>query len=468
MSISTELQRIKTNISDSYTAAASKGATIPANQSGDNLATTIDSIVPAGVNPQNRTVYESGTFTYENTQTTYRCYSLPDYISTNDKVFVKEPVDVGSTIYDSILDSDTGNYIPNFTRIIGPVQIVLNSGDSIEIYSHWANRESANDITFNYNYDSLNSVTVNTDDIVCMRPTKSSINLSCLSIAPSAFYNDRVIETVVSNALSISTNAFSNCIHLSSVTLTDYEGASLTQNGDLINDQDGAYAFSYSPITYFSAPKLKIMSHGFLTLNDYSNMTVLNLPSFIGMTYGSAIGDSWAEAGSGNTSYEVLKRFNINIEDFECMGSGFGSILEQYIADVNNNITDTLTFNHLRYIGRAFTETSGVGRNLLDNITSFIVPNLQRISEDCNFDLPITTIDLPNIVTIDNNAFKTNTLTTINIGSTIDEIYSSAFNNLSNITINIDLPAPDAGDTSWKANAPWGASNAIVNWTGSL
>lgn len=44
MSIVSEINRIKTNISNAYTEAENKGATLPQNQNSDNLASTIQSI----------------------------------------------------------------------------------------------------------------------------------------------------------------------------------------------------------------------------------------------------------------------------------------------------------------------------------------------------------------------------------------------------------------------------------------
>ena len=44
MSISQEIQRIKTNIANAYTQANEKGATLPQSQNSANLASTIQSI----------------------------------------------------------------------------------------------------------------------------------------------------------------------------------------------------------------------------------------------------------------------------------------------------------------------------------------------------------------------------------------------------------------------------------------
>ena len=46
MTVSTELQRIKTAIDNAYNAAEAKGETIPEVESSENLATTISSITP--------------------------------------------------------------------------------------------------------------------------------------------------------------------------------------------------------------------------------------------------------------------------------------------------------------------------------------------------------------------------------------------------------------------------------------
>ena len=48
MSIASEIQRIKTNIANAYTAANGKGATLPVNQNSENLSNTIASIPSGG------------------------------------------------------------------------------------------------------------------------------------------------------------------------------------------------------------------------------------------------------------------------------------------------------------------------------------------------------------------------------------------------------------------------------------
>lgn len=52
MTIASEIQRIQTNIANAYTACSNKGATLPATQDSDNLATTIASIPSGGSDPQ--------------------------------------------------------------------------------------------------------------------------------------------------------------------------------------------------------------------------------------------------------------------------------------------------------------------------------------------------------------------------------------------------------------------------------
>ena len=47
MSISNEIQKLQTNLANSYEACNDKGATMPASQNFDNLAACIDSI-PTG------------------------------------------------------------------------------------------------------------------------------------------------------------------------------------------------------------------------------------------------------------------------------------------------------------------------------------------------------------------------------------------------------------------------------------
>lgn len=63
MSISSEINRIKTAIADAYESADEKGATLPTNQNVTNLASTIDSITGGGgITPSGTiTITENGT-----------------------------------------------------------------------------------------------------------------------------------------------------------------------------------------------------------------------------------------------------------------------------------------------------------------------------------------------------------------------------------------------------------------------
>lgn len=47
MSIQSEISRISGNVADAYSALSEKGATLPAKQNTDNLASTIESIPTA-------------------------------------------------------------------------------------------------------------------------------------------------------------------------------------------------------------------------------------------------------------------------------------------------------------------------------------------------------------------------------------------------------------------------------------
>lgn len=50
MSVATEISKLQTNLMNAYSTIEEKGATLPANQNFDNLATAIDSI-PSGTTP---------------------------------------------------------------------------------------------------------------------------------------------------------------------------------------------------------------------------------------------------------------------------------------------------------------------------------------------------------------------------------------------------------------------------------
>lgn len=70
MSILSEINRIKGNITSAYSAISSKGGTLPSNQNSENLATAIESIISGGGLPSGIAAIATGTYTVASDFTT--------------------------------------------------------------------------------------------------------------------------------------------------------------------------------------------------------------------------------------------------------------------------------------------------------------------------------------------------------------------------------------------------------------
>ena len=109
MSIASEIQRISSNIADSYIAVNNKGGVLPVDQNSNNLAEAIDSI-QTGITP-------IGTISINSNGS----YDVTDYAIANVSVatgggafIIDENGKISSTVYDSPIDftsfSDIGDY----------------------------------------------------------------------------------------------------------------------------------------------------------------------------------------------------------------------------------------------------------------------------------------------------------------------------------------------------------------------
>lgn len=98
-----------------------------------------------------------------------------------------------------------------------------------------------------------------------------------------------------------------------------------------------------------------------------------------------------------------------------------------------------------------------------DALTNISLPSVKSIGYTAfGFCRSLPPCELPAVVKIDDYAFQNDIkLTSINIGPNITTIASKAFQNSGLKTINIERTA-DA-----VSGAPWGATNATVNWTGT-
>lgn len=98
-----------------------------------------------------------------------------------------------------------------------------------------------------------------------------------------------------------------------------------------------------------------------------------------------------------------------------------------------------------------------------DALTNISLPSVKSIGYRAfGYCRSLLLCEIPAVVKIDDYAFQNDSkLTSINIGPNITTIASGAFQNSGLKTINIERTA-DA-----VSGAPWGATNATVNWTGT-
>lgn len=158
MSIQSEINRLKQNVSNAFTAIGNKGGTVPSSKISGNLVTAINSI-PEGVTVQRKT----GTFktsSNRNTKVTVNCGFQPDIVIVLLKINDSSGTWGGTvegnicvafselTTYDDGLnvcsDEDGGLYEAMMSRSTSGFTILLRA-----YTSSWGTKSIANE-TFNY------------------------------------------------------------------------------------------------------------------------------------------------------------------------------------------------------------------------------------------------------------------------------------------------------------------------------
>ena len=152
------------------------------------------------------------------------------------------------------------------------------------------------------------------------------------------------------------------------------------------------------------------------------------------------------------------------------------SILNRSISGdyVNDNLTEVgsyafATCNNLTTA--AFTKVTKIVKNAFSycrSLESISLPEVKEIeASSFNYCSSLESISMQKIEVLGsdkepygvfNSSYK---MTTINLPSTIRSIGKNAFKNTLITTINIDKPADSI------PGAPWGATGATVNWTGT-
>ena len=152
------------------------------------------------------------------------------------------------------------------------------------------------------------------------------------------------------------------------------------------------------------------------------------------------------------------------------------SILDRSISGdyVNDDLTETggYAFANCNNLTTAtFTKVTKIVKNAFSycrSLESISLPEVKEIeASSFNYCSSLESISMPKIEVLGsdkelygifNSSYK---MTTINIPSTIQSIGKNVFKNTNITTINIDKPADSI------PGAPWAATGATVNWTGT-
>lgn len=147
------------------------------------------------------------------------------------------------------------------------------------------------------------------------------------------------------------------------------------------------------------------------------------------------------------------------------------SISGDYVNDDLTEIGDYAFASCANLTSATFTKVTKIVKYSFfycRSLESISLPEVKEIEvSSFNYCSSLESISMPKIevlgsdkdlVGILNSAYK---MTTINIPSTIQSIGKNVFKNTNITTINIDKPADSI------PGAPWGATGATVNWTGT-
>ena len=246
------------------------------------------------------------------------------------------------------------------------------------------------------------------------------------SVVDNAFYNDKTLSITSLPACieSIGNSAFSGCTKLALTSLP----SGLTSIGDYVFDGCTNLALTSLPSG--------LTSIGVRAFSNCKNLALTSLPS--GLT---SIGNS---AFSGCTKLALTS-----------LPSGLTSIGD-YVFDGCTNLALTSLPSGLTSIGvRAFSNCKNLA---LTSLPSGLTSIGNYVFDGCT-NLALTSLP-SGITSIGSSAFYNCTkLTSITFTGTPTSIGSSAFSGCTNLT-TINVPWAE-GEV---ANAPWGATNATINY----
>ena len=193
-------------------------------------------------------------------------------------------------------------------------------------------------------------------------------------------------------------------------------------------------------------------------------------------SYLTDISNAIRSKNGGSTKYKPSEMAaaikNIKTQD----NTVLNSILDRSISGnyVNDDLTEVGGYafaNCNNLTAATFTKVTKIVKNALSycrSLESISLPEVKEIeSSSFNYCSSLESISMPKIEVLGsdkelygvfNSSYK---MTTINIPSTIRSIGKNAFKNTRITTINIDKPADSI------PGAPWAATGATVNWTGT-
>ena len=196
-------------------------------------------------------------------------------------------------------------------------------------------------------------------------------------------------------------------------------------------------------------------------------------------SYLTAIGDAIRNKNGSTSQYKPSEMAGA-INDIPTQGSQdntvLNSILDRSISGnyVNDDLTEIgkYAFAYCEQLTSAtfkkVTKVSDGAFNSCELLESISLPEVKEIkSSSFNWCSSLKSISMPKIEILSSDRdywgiFNYCEMTTINIPSTIQSIGKNAFESTKITTINIDKPADSI------SGAPWGATNATVNWTGIM
>ena len=193
-------------------------------------------------------------------------------------------------------------------------------------------------------------------------------------------------------------------------------------------------------------------------------------------SYLTGIGDAIRSKNSSTDRYKPSEMADA-INDITTQDNTvLNSILNRRISGnyVNDDLTEVGGYafaNCNNLTAATFTKVTKVGEGAFyfcRSLESISLPEVKEIeSSSFNYCSSLESISMPKIEVLGsdkelygifNSSYR---MTTINLPSTIQSIGKNAFKNTNITTINIDKPADSI------PGAPWAATGATVNWTGT-